>query len=72
MRRLLLAGVSAIAIAVAAAGSAKATLFSYDGTVDSYVVPTTGEYDISSPGAQGARADNSSGGLGAKVGGDIS
>jgi hypothetical protein len=51
--------------------SAHATTFSYDGTIDTYTVVTTGIYDVFAAGAQGGDNANSYGGLGATVEGDI-
>lgn len=50
-----------------------AATFSYTGSVVSYVIPTTGVYDILAFGAQGGSGATSGdiGGYGAEVGGDI-
>jgi hypothetical protein len=38
---------------VVVAGSARATTFVYDGTIDTYTVSMTGDYDITLAGGQG-------------------
>ena len=52
MKRYLLAGTSALALLMGAAG-ADATTFTYSGAVVSYTIPTTGTYDIAAAGAEG-------------------
>lgn len=67
MKKLnLLAGTSLLALAVAGP-AAHATAFKYTGKIVSYLVPSAGTYKIVAFGAQGG----SSGGLGAKIGGDF-
>ncbi len=68
MRLILLAGVAGWALALGA-GRARAEVFSFDGLVQTYTVPTTGLYDITAFGAQGGTNPNavSDGGLGAEV-----
>ncbi len=57
---------------LAAASSANGSIFSYSGSIETYVVPTTGTYDISVSGAQGgAGVMGNTGGLGALVSGDV-
>jgi hypothetical protein len=68
--------VAAVAILGALAASAMpvsahAATYSYDGTIDSYIVATTGIYDVYAAGAQGGGNLNSAGGLGATVEGDV-
>ena len=70
-RKLLLVGVSAAALAVSAA-EAGAKIFLFTGSVQTYLVPETGEYEITVGGAQGgSSSDGNAGGMGAIVGGDI-
>ena len=70
-RKLLLVGVSAAALAVSAA-EAGAKIFLFTGSVQTYLVPETGEYEIPVAGAQGgSSSDGNAGGMGAIVGGDI-
>ena len=70
-RRFLLVGVSIAALAASAA-EAGAMVFKFTGAVQTYVVPETGEYEITLAGAQGgSSSDGNSGGMGAIVGGDI-
>ena len=70
-RKLLLVGVSAAALAVSAA-EAGAKIFLFTGSVQTYLVPETGEYEITVAGAQGgSSSDGNAGGMGAIVGGDI-
>jgi hypothetical protein len=71
MKNLLLAGVSALALAGGAA-SARADTISYTGTIVDYTVPTTGTYDITAYGAQGGDSTGVAGGLGAEIGGIFS
>src|SRR4051812_11603557 len=73
MKRHLLAGVSLLALAVAASSSEAAPLiFDYTGTVVSFTVPTNGGYQILAYGAQGGKGGSSGvGGLGAEIGGDF-
>ena len=52
MKKILLAGVSILALATAAS-SAQADVFNYTGTIVDYTVPTTGLYEITAFGAQG-------------------
>ena len=70
MKRYLLAGTSALALLMGAAG-ADATTFTYSGAVVSYTIPTTGTYDIAAAGAEGG-ASAGTGGLGALAGGEAS
>ena len=65
MRSLLLAGATLLAIS-----TAQATTYSYTGAMQSFVVATTGSYNILALGAQGG-SDRVAGGQGAKVGGDF-
>ena len=69
MRLVLLAGVAGWALALGA-GRARAEVFSFDGVVQTYKVPTTGLYDITAFGAQGGNG-RSTGGLGAEVSGAV-
>src|ERR1700722_15076810 len=70
-RKLLLVGVSAAALAASAA-EAGAKIFLFTGSVQTYLVPGTGEYEITLAGAQGgSSSDGNAGGVGAIVGGDI-
>jgi hypothetical protein len=74
-RKFLLIGVSVVALATSAAMSAAeagAMVFTFTGAVQTYVVPETGEYEITLAGAQGGSStDGNPGGMGAVVGGDI-
>ena len=71
MKRYLLAGTSALALLVGAAG-AHATTFNFTGAVVDFTVPTTGTYDITAAGAQGGGTGGARlGGLGALAGGDV-
>src|SRR4051812_40806870 len=70
MRRYLLAGTSALALLMGLA-EADATTIEFSGSVDSFVVPTTGLYDIAAAGARGGGALNAFGGFGAIAGGDV-
>jgi hypothetical protein len=74
MRHGLLAGASALAMLLGAAGAAQATTFKYENVVQTYTVPTTGLYDLTVEGAQGGSASHnrSIGGLGAEVSGEVS
>jgi hypothetical protein len=65
MRSLLLAGATLLAIS-----TAQATTYSYTGAMQSFVVATTGSYNILALGAEGG-GDYVAGGKGAKVGGDF-
>jgi hypothetical protein len=70
-RKLLLVGVSVAALAASAA-EAGAKMFVFTGSEQMYLVPETGEYEITLAGAQGgSSSDGNSGGMGAIVGGDI-
>jgi len=71
MRSLLTAGATLLAIS-----TAQATTYSYTGAMQSFVVATTGSYNILALGAQGgssygAGGNYVAGGKGAKVGGDF-
>jgi hypothetical protein len=68
----LLGGTSLLAL-VAAATDAGATpvMFNYTGTVEQFIVPSTGSYQILAFGAQGGGAGNFDGGLGAEIRGDF-
>ncbi len=71
MRSLLLAGATLLAIS-----TAQATTYSYTGAIQTFVVTTTGSYNILALGAQGgssyvAGGNYVAGGKGAKVGGDF-
>ena len=70
MRFGLLAGASAMAL-VLGAGAARATVFSYDGVVQNYVIPTTGEYRVIIAGASGGNSIHDDGGKGIVLGGDV-
>ena len=73
-RFAFLVGASAMALA---ASAAQAVTFSFSGTIQNYVIPTTGFYDVSALGAQGgggyesvlAQARIPTGGLGGLVSG---
>ena len=70
-RKFLLVGVSIAALA-ASAGEAGAKVFGFTGSVQTYRVPETGEYEIILAGAEGgSSSDGNAGGMGAIVGGDI-
>jgi hypothetical protein len=70
-RKLLLVGVSVAALTMSAA-EAGAIGFVFTGSVQTYLVPESGEYEITVEGAQGgSSSDGNPGGLGAIVGGDI-
>src|ERR1700733_403744 len=70
-RKFLLVGVSIAALA-ASAGEAGAKVFGFTGSVQTYRVPETGEYEIILAGAQGGSSfDGNAGGMGAILGGDI-
>ncbi len=70
-RKFLLVGVSVAALAASAA-EAGAKVFRFTGSVQTYTVPETGEYEIILAGAQGgSSSDGNAGGMGAVVGGDI-
>jgi hypothetical protein len=71
LRKLLLVGVSVAALAVSAA-EAGAKTFIFTDSVQTYLVPETGEYEITVAGAQGgSSSEGNPGGLGAIAGGDI-
>lgn len=59
LRYLLVSGTSALALATGTADAA--TLFSYTGTIQTWVAPTTGLYDLSAWGAPGGMSNNLSG-----------
>jgi hypothetical protein len=70
-RKFLLVGVSIAALAVSSA-EAGAVVFNFTGSVQTYLVPETGEYEITLAGAEGGSSvDGNHGGKGAVVGGDI-
>jgi PEP-CTERM motif len=70
-RRFLLVGVSIAALATSAA-EAGAVVFDFTGSFQTYIVPETGEYEITLAGAQGGSSvDGNPGGKGAVVGGEI-
>ena len=64
-----MAGTSALALLVGAAG-ADATTFNFTGKVVDFTIPVTGTYDITAAGAEGG-ASAGAGGLGALAGGDV-
>jgi hypothetical protein len=74
MKNLFLAGASALALCLAASQS-RATLvtLSYTGAIQTFTVPTDGEYTITADGAQGGdiAVHPGGGGLGAEVSGDF-
>jgi hypothetical protein len=55
----------------AAAIPARADLFNYTGSLQTFTVSTTGVYTIASAGAQGGQGEDESGGLGAVVTGEV-
>ena len=61
--------VAAVALLSAATG-ARASSFSYSGSIMTYTVAATGTYDIVGAGAQGGAGYQSAGGLGALLSGD--
>ena len=69
-RAMLLAGVSALAM-LACVAEADAETFIFTGGVQSFTVPTSGEYALDVFGASGGASANAVGGLGAEVSGDI-
>ena len=70
-RAMLLAGVSALAM-LACVAEADAETFLFTGGVQSFTVPTTGEYALDVLGASGGNGAGGGGGdLGAEVSGDI-
>ena len=73
--KTLLVGVSVAALATSAAISAAELarrLSSFTDGVQTFLVPETGEYEITVAGAQGgSSSDGNAGGMGAIVGGDI-
>jgi hypothetical protein len=71
MKKVLLVGVSLVALAGAAATSADAAVFGYTGGVVDYTVPHSGIWDVTAAGAQGGGSSGGTGGLGAVIGGDV-
>ena len=71
MKRVLLIGVSLLAMA-SAARAAETPPFAYTGAVVTWTVPVAGVYDILAAGAQGGSAYVNTGGLGAEAGGAFS
>src|SRR4051812_17959675 len=73
MKRVLLAGVSLVALMAAwGPASAAAVVFLHTGAIANYMIPVEGEYQILAYGAQGAGAQFAAGGGGALVRGDFS
>ncbi len=65
---------SSLLVALAAASSVNAQVFTYTGSIQTYVIPATGTYAISVSGAQGNAGFyyyQTVGGLGASVSGDV-
>ena len=56
MKQYLLAGTSALALLVGAAG-ADATTFNFTGKVVDFTIPVTGTYDITAAGAEGGASE---------------
>jgi PEP-CTERM motif len=72
MKALLLAGASLLALTVSIDTAAASVTFSAIGSLQTYLVPATGTYDIVAIGAQGGESQASgAGGLGAKVEGSF-
>ena len=72
VKQLLLAGTAFLALA-ASLSTAKADpiVFDFTGSVVSFMVPTTGTYQILALGAQGGSVSNGPGGRGAEIGGNF-
>jgi hypothetical protein len=63
-----------LAVGLAGLGSSAVAgpiTFSYDHTIDTYTIPTTGIYEISAYGASGGNSNSYLGGLGAELTGDF-
>ena len=59
--------IGAILLTAAASVQAAPVVFSYTGGADSYIVPTSGTYDIVAYGGQGGGSGSQNGGLGAQI-----
>ena len=70
LKKIMLAGVSMLALAVASS-EAMAAHFDFTGTVDFYTVPVSGIYDVTVAGAQGGGNGATPGGKGAIVHGNV-
>lgn len=72
----LLRGIFIGSMACLASAAAQADTFSFSGIEETYVVPSTGIYEVIAYGAQGgsfaAGSASASGGLGAEIGGTVS
>ena len=74
-KKLLQSAIVAVLALAALGQTATAASFTYTGSLKTWTVQTSGLYDITAYGAQGGDGggfSNSVGGLGAKIGGDIS
>ncbi len=75
-KRMVAAAVLLAAVGSGSGASADPITFSYTASVQTFIVPTTGIYEIDVAGAQGgtesARSGSASGGLGAIISGDVS
>ena len=58
-------------VAALAASAVEAATFNYTGSVQSFLVPTTGLYTLVAAGAQGGNSSGALGGLGARVSGQL-
>ena len=70
LKKIMLAGVSMLALAVASS-EAMAASFGFTGAEDFYTIPVSGIYDVTAAGAQGGGNNPGSGGAGAIVHGKV-